>query len=172
MNDPHTTKALEWANSLGPPPPLPKSLEDPQVRARLIEKINWHFQESLLPFLPTEVALDRARRTAQLAREFLPDVEDTWTVANVVLRLWSGCIAAAKGIAEETRGGPQTPEERSRHFTEVLDPISAEDPIHKAGVEAAPLFKSLRGEPVVFDGVPDKSPVRRFAHRTSEATER
>ena len=165
MYDPHTTKALEWADSLGPPPPLPKSLEDPHVRARLIDKVNWHFQESLLPFLPTEVALDRARRTAQLAQEFLPDVQDTWIVANIVLRLWSGCIAAANGIAEESH----TPEERSRRFTEVLDPISEDDPIHKAGVETAPLFKSLREETVVFDGVPEKSPVRKFAHLTMKA---
>ncbi len=172
MYDPHTTKALEWADSLGPPPPLPKSLEDPYVRAQLIDKINWHFQESLLPLLPTEVALDRTRRTVQLAREFLPDVQETWTVANIVLRLWAGCIAAANGIAEETRGVHRTPEERSRQFMEYLDPISEDDPIHKAGVEAAPLFKSLREEPVVFDGVPEKSPVRQFAHLTTVATGR
>src|SRR5205823_4376788 len=105
----------------------------------------------------------RAICLAELSRALIPDVQDPVSRVNLVLRLWSGCLSAAKTIAESTRSGPNTAEERRRVFETIIDSIAAVDIIYAAGVEAAPAFKRLADQPYFFEGVPESSCVRRHA---------
>jgi hypothetical protein len=57
---------------------------------------------------------------------------------SIGLRLWSGCLSAAKIIALETRDAPNTPEMRAELF-QPLDTVADHDSIFRAGVESAPL---------------------------------
>jgi hypothetical protein len=172
------------AEGLGPPPPLPESLQDPEKRAEVVHRINgglvWFanllFVEIATP--PEGVAgghlrlrLDKSAAgvaskavgLAELTRALVPDLQDPVSRVNLVLRLWSGCLSAAKTIAESTRSGPNTAEERRRLFETIIDPIAAVDGIYAAGVEAAPAFKRRVDQPYFFDGVPQGSCVRRYA---------
>ena len=71
-----------------------------------------------------------------------------------------GACSAAKTIALDTRDGPNTPNIRTEIF-QALDRIADQDPIYRAGVESAALFKKKREQCSSFNGVPLTSPVRR-----------
>jgi hypothetical protein len=101
----------------------------------------------------------------------MPDVPGALDRVNVALRLWSGCLSAAKTIALETRSGPNTPAMRANAFAS-LDALAHGDPIFAAGMEAAPAFKKLRDQPYSLDGVPKDSPVRRYAEEVNETQRR
>ena len=81
---------------------------------------------------------------------------------NIALRLWSGCISAAKTIALQTKSGLNTPQIRGLLFSKKIDPTAQMDAIYREGVEAAPSFKSLRKEEYSFEGVPETSVVRKY----------
>lgn len=155
--------AYHLAERLGPPPNLPPSLADVARRAKLINAVDGPPMFAMLKLEDSS-----ANSLVMSARQFVPDVQDDTLLLNVVLRLWSGCLAAAKTIAAETRSGPNTPLERSKIFSQSIDPIAQTDPIFRAGVEAAPCFKSLRNQDYSFDGVPDDSAVRRFSDSPRE----
>jgi outer membrane murein-binding lipoprotein Lpp len=104
----------------------------------------------------------QTRRVEEGSRAFMQDVPDTMVRINIGLRLWSGCLSAAKTIAHETRSGPNTPAMR-RQQMETIDEIAAADAVYAAGVEAAPAFKRLRNQAYSLDGVPEGSRVRRDA---------
>jgi hypothetical protein len=78
----------------------------------------------------------------------MPTVSDPLDRIAIALRLWAGCLAAAKTIADATRSG--------------IDATAANDGLFRAGVEAARMFKRLRGQPFFLDGVPERSAVRRY----------
>lgn len=166
--DPNMDVARVFAEYLSPAPSLPASLADPESRAALVHAIDgelvWLGTHAIVPedvsvvlgpVLTQEVnilavtarsaarALEIAERTAAL----IPEVPDAKTRVNISLRLWSGCMSAAKTIAHETRSGPNTSEGCLRIFAEIIDPIAENDPIYAAGVEAAPAFKRLRKQP-------------------------
>lgn len=160
--DPNMDTALEWANELYPSPQLPSSLQDVGPRARLVDSIDTHLiNNSLLHTLGNKEKRQRIETVAELARKSIPDVDDKDKRASIALRLWSGCLSAAKTIALETRSGPNTSQTRKQLFLKI-DAIAQRDPVYRAGVEAAPEFKGLRGNPISFDGVPKNSPVRRY----------
>jgi len=114
--------------------------------------------------LPAIIARGAARalELSERLAAYIPDVPEAITRVNIGLRLWSGCLSAAKTIAPETKSGPNTQDGRHQIFTEIIDPIAENDPIYAAGVEAAPAFKVLRSEPYFLDGVPGGSRVRRY----------
>jgi hypothetical protein len=80
---------------------------------------------------------------------------------SIGLRLWSGCISAAKTIALETRDGPNPPETRAESFQDI-DFIADRDSIFRAGVESAPLFKKHNQQCYSFNGDPSNSSVGRY----------
>jgi hypothetical protein len=161
--DPNMATALHWANGLGPPPPLPLILHEVSQRALLVHYIDGPLvQNRLLDVLSDKDKARRIDQLAQLCGKFVSDVGDANVRANLALRLWSGCLMAAKSIALETLSGPNTPEMRASNFV-TIDALAAGDPIFRAGVEAAPLFKKLREELYSLKGVPQVSAVRRFA---------
>lgn len=80
---------------------------------------------------------------------------------NVVLRLWSECLIAAKTIALGTRDGQNDSKKRADNF-KTIDRLASRDPVYLAGVEAAPAIKKIRKENYSFEGVPEVSPVRKY----------
>jgi hypothetical protein len=100
-------------------------------------------------------------RVDDIVRHYILDETNEKYRKSIGLRLWSGCISTAKTIALDTRDGPNTPEIRTKIFR-TLDRIADQDPIYRAGVESAPLFKKERRQCFSFNGVPLTSPVRRY----------
>src|SRR5258708_15857091 len=143
---------------------VPESLHDPEARASLVNEIDSFFigGATFVALSESEIRT-RLDELAQRSSAYLPDVSIARDRVNLCLRLWSGCIDAAKTIAMETRSGPNAPQGRDNIFREWIHPRADADPIYASGVEAAPAFKRLRGQPYSFDGVPQESPVRRLA---------
>ena|ERR1700754_187592 len=141
---------------------LPAELGDVDARARLVEQADrpllvdgdgaWRF----------DVLGAQIRHLAACGAPLLSSVADPLDRAAIALRLWAGCLMAAKAIAHETRSGPNTSDGRAAQFA-AIDQLAAADPMFAAGVEAAPAFKRLRGQSYALDGVPERSVVRRFA---------
>ena len=100
-------------------------------------------------------------KIGRVSKIYMPDVKDDGVRQNISLRLWSGCLSAAKTIAPQTMAGANTPEQREQAFRH-LDPVAQADAIFCAGVESAPSFKRLLREDFSFEGVPDESPVRKY----------
>jgi hypothetical protein len=79
-----------------------------------------------------------------------------------MLRLCSGCISAAKVIADETKNGINNPQDRELSFKLKIDPTCKADKIYVTGVEIATIFRKNRLQNVNLDGVPPDSIVRNF----------
>jgi hypothetical protein len=156
--------ALRVAEGLGPAGELPPQLEPVEVRARLVQQMDGPLLGGSDVLELGEFLGRRLDEISKVAREYLGDMPDDLQRLAVVLRLWSGCLSAAKAIALETRSGPNTPVSRRALFLEFIDPTSARDAMFRAGVEAAPAFKALRDQAVDLEGVPLESPVRRFTY--------
>jgi hypothetical protein len=109
---------------------------------------------------------ERLRRIAEAAAQTLPEVPEPLSQMSITLRLWAGCIDAAKAIAHETRSGSNTAAIRAQVFSALIDPIAQSDELYRAGVEAGPAFKSSRDDSYSMDGVPDASAVRRYIAAT------
>jgi hypothetical protein len=159
----------EFAIALGECPSLPDSLGDVDDRAALIDAIDRPFAvEKIEPGDEgTKVLRDVVRNIgtnvgalARTSAAYMPGVADPLDRVIIALRLWAGCIWAAKTVAEGTLSGANTPTMRADAFAQI-DDYARNDPVFAAGVEAAPAFKRRRGETYSFDGVPDDSPVRR-----------
>ncbi|OPY38189.1 MAG: hypothetical protein A4E35_00611 [Methanoregula sp. PtaU1.Bin051] len=166
MGDPNMETALRWANELGPSPTLPSSLQDVTERSKLVYAINTsNLANSLFADFHRNLSIvEKAKcqnAIARLSRAYMSDVTDDKVLVNISLRLWSGCLSAAKTIAFQTMDGPNTPEKRELIFTQI-EFNAQEDPIYRAGVEAAPTFKRLLKEGYSFEGVSKNSVVRRY----------
>src|ERR1700694_4990993 len=141
---------------------LPAPLVDVERRAQFIVEI-----DKPLLFDSAGVAQwaelgDGLRNIGALSSEVMPELIDPLDRVAVALRLWAGCIMAAKAIAFESRSGPNTETARTEAFGEI-DRLAAADPLFNAGVEAAPVFKKARGQGYCLEGVPSESAVRRHA---------
>jgi hypothetical protein len=155
--------ARVFAEALGPVPALPASLQPITRRAELVDAIDGSLVTTAGDLVDiTRQIAQQIRRIEEGSRRFMPDVPDTMVRINIGLRLWSGCLSAAKTIAHDTRSGPNTPALRGRLMPEI-DRIAATDAIYAAGVEAAPAFKRLRGQTYSVEGVPAGSLVLRDA---------
>jgi hypothetical protein len=145
------------------PQRLPASLQSFQKRAELVHAIDGPFwQEMDLPSLVSVLA----RRVGELgdrSASFMADIPDPLHRINIAVRLWVGCLDAAKTIAPATNSGPNTAETRAATMP-AIDARAAQDAVYRAGVEAAPPFKRLRNEAYSMDGVPAGSPVRMDAN--------
>jgi hypothetical protein len=151
MPDPSMNTARFVGHQLADVNALPSSLAEVQSRAELVSDVDapldWHADGRLHAICPI---LERR----------LADVANAFERVGITLRLWAGCMDAAKAIALETRDGPTTPEMRSEAFFQI-DRIADTDPIYAAGVEAAPALKRLRQQEFLLEGAPSDSAVRR-----------
>lgn len=141
---------------------LPEPLADVGERARFILDID-------APLLVDRDGVaqwaglgQRLQEMARLSAAVMPDLPDQLERVSVALRLWAGCLMAAKAIREEILSGPNTEAGRAEQSAEI-DGLCETDPLFRAGVEAAPAFLGGRGQRYYFDGVPATAPVRRHA---------
>jgi len=161
--DPNMYTALQWASELGSSLVLPASLKYVKQRAELVKAIGPVLvRDSILLTLSENEKSARLNEVGSLSKTYIPDVKEDRNRINIALRLWSGCISAAKTIALQTMSGPNTPQKRESIFRNTIDPLAQTDAIFRAGVEAAPAFKSLLKEEYSFEGVPETSAVRKY----------
>ncbi|MFY9578424.1 MAG: hypothetical protein WAQ33_03795 [Gaiellaceae bacterium] len=167
--DPNMAVAYDVAQGLGPAPPLPESMADVDTRARFVSDVNRLFAGEIVPMEPVAFLRNAAVAIGQSIQAFvelsegrIPDVPDPIERLNITLRLWSGCLMAAKTIAEETRAGANTEQIRRDGFVSI-DEVARADRVFEAGVEGAPVFKRNAGETYSLEGVPKDSPVLRYA---------
>jgi hypothetical protein len=167
--------ALEWANELGPPPSLPTSLFDEEGRTEFVTTANVFldgFRKSVAKDQLHQFAEDEKTRCltslAEESRRYLKDVMDETLRTNITLRLWAGCLCAAKNIALETLSGKNTPEGRTAAFASI-DAVARKDEIFCAGVQIASFFKRRLKEEYSFEGVPGGSPVRNCSRQSNGA---
>ena len=89
---------------------------------------------------------------AQNSLTYLTEQMDNKLRKNILLRLWTGCIEAAKAIRFSYVAGirdgivieaPITHEYRQALSTSLIDLLSKVDLVYAAGVEAAPVYKKL-----------------------------
>jgi hypothetical protein len=169
--DTNMNTAYSWASELADLSHLKITL-DTNERATMISKINellgnyikndcnsggTGLFESFSEIIK-EIVLNRID---DILRHYNPLETNEKYRKSIGLRLWSGCLSAAKIIAIETRDAPNTPEMRAELFQQ-LDTVADHDSIFRAGVESAPLFKKNNQQCYSFNGVPSTSPVRRY----------
>jgi hypothetical protein len=104
---------------------------------------------------------NRLKNVSEISGRRMRDVTDDTCRINISLRLWAGCIDAAKCIASETMDGQNTIMTRRESFI-FIDSLADRDLIYRAGVQAAPAFKKLNNQLYFFDGVPEDSAVRSY----------
>ena len=182
MSDSNMLTTYSWAASLFQQE-LPSSLIDVEKRAKLVNEINapllqGNSRTSLLVNLML-TDLDRREKDrrlddiAQTSLTYLTEQIDNKLRKNILLRLWTGCMEAAKAIRFSYVAGirdgvvieaPITHEYRQALFTSLIDLLSKVDIVYAAGVEAAPVYKKLVKEYYSFAGVPPNSIVRRYSN--------
>lgn len=153
--DPTMQMALELANGLGPPPGLPASLVNMADRVRVMEAIESRVIRQINYFSHDTWKLSLYLATLWMAMypNSVPGVESIEDRTNILLRLWSGCMGAAKTIAMQTRAGPNSHRSRAR-IMPFIERQAQNDPIYTAGVIAAPSFKAGREEFYSLRGLP------------------
>ena len=181
MSDPNMITAYSWAVGLFQVD-LPSSIIDVEKRAKLVNEINGplirrggknynsHSDIAMLKDLDDNGKNLRLDSIAQISIPYLTEQLDDNIRKNILLRLWVGCIDAAKAIRFTYVAGikdgivieaPITIEYRQSLFG-LIDLLSKTDLIYKAGVEAAPVYKNILQQHYSFNGVPMDSAVRKY----------
>ena len=181
MSDSNMLITYSWAAGLFQQE-LPSSLMDVEKRAKLVNEINapliqGNNRDSLtvnlmLIDLDSKEEDHRLDDIAQNSLTYLTEQMDNKLRKNILLRLWTGCMEAAKAIRFSYVAGirdgivieaPITHEYRQALFTSLIDLLSKVDLVYAAGVEAAPIYKKLVKEYYSFAGVPTNSIVRKYS---------
>lgn len=170
MPDTNMQTAYIWATELADTSNLRLSIEIPQA-AQFVNKIN----ELLGKYINRDIESSGTglfekfsiitkdvifHRLDDLCRNQLGDQISENQRISIALRLWSGCISAAKTIALETRDGKMTPDIR-RQFFNNIDNVAMTDSIFCLGVESAPAYKKIHQQSYSFVGIPGTSHVRK-----------
>jgi hypothetical protein len=160
MSDSNMLTTYSWAAGLFQQE-LPSSLIDVEKRAKLLNEINapliqGNSRDSLtvnlmLTDLDSKEKDRRLYDIAQTSLTYLTEQMDNKLRKNILLRLWTGCMEAAKAIRFSYVAGikdgivteaPITHEYRQALFTSLIDLLSKVDLVYAAGVEAAPVYKN------------------------------
>ena len=171
MADANMITAYFWACGIFQPD-LSSSLTDIDKRTRFVNEVN----DILIRYITNDInsggygqfsdfALDIKDNILidikEKGKSYFSNDENDNIIINTSLRLWSGCMEAAKAIAFETIDGRNTAQSRQTSFFQI-DFFSKIDLIYTAGVESAPSFKRLHKQYYSFNGVPPDSAVRRY----------
>src|SRR5271157_1670866 len=163
MPDYNMAIALIWAKALEEiyetSPLLPESLSKVSKRAMLVNTLDIPKFVNCLVYDCLEELSDEARYScfkmlARISEEFMPETDEVDRTV-ISLRLWSGCLLAAKTIALQTMEGPITPGMRE-YYSRDIDLEARIDPVFRAGVESGIAFKRLRREKYSFRGLPER----------------
>jgi hypothetical protein len=167
--DPNMSIAYECAEHLGHLDLIPESLKEVIKRAKYLDFVDkkmiagsrlWEFNKQQIESFLTNVDKEGIL--------WIYDIADSKQRVNITLRLWAGGLDAAKSLRKtyvSRRSDGSISEEaitsdmRAKAFKENIDPKASSDPIYYCGVEAAPILKKLRNEPIFTDGIPLESPV-------------
>jgi hypothetical protein len=177
MSDSNMITTYSWAAGLFQQD-LPSSLIDVEKRAKLVNEINgplvrgknYNSSDTMLKDLDDNEKNLCLNNIAQISMSYLTEELDYNIRKNILLRLWVGCIDAAKAIRFTYVSGikdgivieaPITIEYRQSIFA-LIDLLSKTDLIYKAGVEAAPAYKKILEQHYSFNGVPPNSAVRKY----------
>ena len=182
MSDSNMLTTYSWAASLFQQE-LPPSLMDVENRANLVAEINAPLIQGnsrtssivniMLADLDSKEKNLRLDNIAQTSRIYLTEQIEFKLRKNILLRLWTGCMEAAKAIRFSYIAGikdgivteaPITYEYRQALFTSLIDLLCKIDLVYAAGVEAAPVYKKLVKEYYSFAGIPQNSIVRRYSN--------
>jgi hypothetical protein len=180
MSDSNMLTAYSWASGLFQQQ-LPSSLMNIEKRAKLVNEINGPLIRGNNPLVADKMLIDldndekdlRLDHISRISMAFLTEQMDDKVRKNILLRLWTGCVEAAKAIRFNYVAGikdgvvveaPITHEYRQALFTSLIDLQSRIDLIYGAGVEAAPAYKKLLKEYYSFSGVPSNSIIRRYSN--------
>jgi hypothetical protein len=177
MSDPNMITAYSWAAGLFQQV-LPLSLVDIEKRAKLVNEINTPLvrtkngQDKMLIDLEATEKDRRLNEVAQLSIPYLIEQIDDALRKNILLRLWTGCMDAAKAIRFTSVAGIRNGEViqapimtgyRQSLFN-LIDLLSKTDLIYGSGVEAAPAYKKVVKEYYSLSGVPSNSIVRNYTN--------
>src|SRR4051794_21937080 len=105
MSDSNMFTAYSWAAGLIQQQ-LPSSLMDIQKRAKLVKEINGPLVSGNNPLVADKMLIDldnnekdlRLDNIARISMTFLTEQIDDKVRKNILLRLWTGCMEAAKAI--------------------------------------------------------------------------
>jgi hypothetical protein len=175
MSDPNIITAYSWAAGIFQQK-LPASLTDAEKRAELVYEINTPLvkrkngpsTDVLLKDLDIDDKNNRLKKIAQISMTYLTEQMDEKLRENILLRLWTGCIDAAKAIRFSSVAGirngviieaPITTQHRHISF-QLIDLLAKTDLIYAAGVEVAPVYKKLIKQYYSFNGISSDSIVR------------
>jgi hypothetical protein len=157
---------------------LPSSLADFEKRAKLVNEINTPLvkakigQDKMLIDLDALERDHRLNEIAQISIPYLTEQIDDILRKNILLRLWTGCMEAAKAIrftyVAGIRNGivieaPISIEYRQSLFN-LIELLSKTDLIYRSGVEAAPAYKKVVKEYYSLNGVPSNSIIRKYTN--------
>jgi hypothetical protein len=179
MSDPNMITVYSWAAGLFQKE-LPLSLADIEKRAKLVNEINGplitgkiHLTDNkMLEDLHNDEKQKRLNEVTQISMSYLPEQFDNKVRKNILLRLWTGCMDAAKAIRFSYVAGvrdgvvieaPITLEYRQALFR-LIDLLAKTDLVYRAGVEAAPAYKKLLKEYYSFNGVSSDSIIRKYTN--------
>lgn len=167
--DPNMSIAYEWSKLLGNIDSIPESLNDVIKRAKYMDFVDknmtassklWEFNKQQIESFLTNMDKESS--------PWIYDVADCKQRINITLRLWAGCLDAAKYLRDKyvnirsdgtTSEETITPEMRKKAFKETINPRASLDPIYYTGVEAAPVVRKIREQAIFTDGIPSDSPV-------------
>jgi hypothetical protein len=183
------TILYQWARECGDIPRLPDSLKlDCMNRCHLVQFVNQqllkirttsiHFPKILMNPDERERFIRILEEDEDTVRSILDNGYDDGERKNIALRLWTGCLCAAKecrrtSVAEHNPDGTTkseyqyTPEMRAESFKKIMI-TSCEDPIYEAGVEAAPVWELIENrtpdKKMYLDGIPNlnDSPISKY----------
>jgi hypothetical protein len=199
VGDPNMITLYNWAFDYPILELLPTNLEnDKEKLIDIVDIVQWcigkEFTKDVILFNqqyerdPTDVErphihppfmnYDAIRRQELLncAKQHLHEIVkiDEAYLLNVSLRLWSGCLETAKTLSLMTQSSSNTNETRWSAFIEKkfgIDVVAARDLIYRIGEEIACLWQPDRDN-ICFDGVPEKSPARKYEGEWSKRDEK
>jgi hypothetical protein len=183
------TILYQWAKECGDIPQLPETLRlDCMKRCKLVHFVNQqllkmrtaniHFPKILLQPDEKDRFIRILEENEDTIQSILNDVWNDRERVNIALRLWTGCLCAAKECRRTSvyehnpdgttkRQSPYTPEMRTESFEKIMI-TSSKDSIYEAGVEAAPVWELIENavpdKKMYLDGIPNlnNSPVTKY----------
>ena len=186
-----------WAKEYGNVPKLLESLKNDCLKrchliqfvndelAKMRRNINQNFPIILLNPDEKDKFIQVSEEDENIAQSILHDVYNYRERKSILLRLWCGCLSAAKEcrkifVSELNPDGtpkkeePYTPDMRATSFRKIIIPTTNEDPIYNAGVEAAAVWELIENaapdKKMYLEGIPnlDSSPITKYVKDKSK----
>jgi hypothetical protein len=179
----------QWAKEYDDIPKLPEFLRrDCLKRCQIVQfvnhqllrlrKANLHFPRILLDPDEKERFIGIVEENKNAIHDALGGFFSNSERGNIALRLWTGCLCAAKEcrrtcVTEHEPDGtamresPYSSDIRAESFNKIMI-TSREDPIYQAGVEIAPVWELIENagpdKKMYLDGIPElnQSPITKY----------